>query len=391
MKKPLGFALILMFMCACGPKTQRVEKTVENGVEVVVNHLAPYKIKGEYSSLMLEEEMVIEFEKDEIARLGLADIRKFDVDSEGNIFLFQAPRKGEMVVFKFDQKGGFLKSFGPAGQGPGEIQRLSFQRINRQDEILIWDSGALKLLLFDVKCLLIEERRLEWKIGNRGGLQFLENGNIMVGETTESEQQGNRYKVFLNLYGPDFRKIAELARYEIVEPYGNEKISLFPLPGTGTVSPERIYVADEGVGYKISCYDLDGKLVRTIIKKDYRPVRVTETIKSEVLKKLATNPLRDNLYFPEYMPIFQYLFTDDEGRLFVVTSERGETGQYISDIFNPDGVFICRASLGYFDLIRLIWEGQEFGIVAKKNRLYCLREKASGYKELVVSRMIWTQ
>jgi hypothetical protein len=391
MKRPLSLALLLISCCACGPKPQEVERTIENGVEVVVNHLEPYKIKGEFSGLRLDEELLIDFEKEEIARVGLADIRKFDVDSEGNIFIFQAPRIGEMVAFKFDQKGRFLKSFGRIGQGPGEIQLPSFRRINSLDEILIWDSGASKLLLFDAEGSLIEEKSLEWKIGSRGGPQFLENGNIMIAESAESDQKGNRYQVFLNLYGQDFRKIAELARYEIVEPYGNEKISLFPLPSTGTVSPERIYLANEGAGYKISCYDLDGQQMRTIIKKNYRPARVLGTLKSEILKKLGTHPLRDNLFFPEHMPIFQYLFTDDEGRLFVVTSEKGETGQYISDIFNPAGVFICRASLGYFDLVRLIWEGQEFGIVAKKNRLYCLREKTSGYKELIVSRMIWTE
>ena len=115
--------------------------------------------------------------------------------------------------------------------------------------------------------------------------------------------------------------------------------------------------------------------MRTIIKKNYRPARVLGTLKSEILKKLGTHPLRDNLFFPEHMPIFQYLFTDDEGRLFVVTSEKGETGQYISDIFNPAGVFICRASLGYFDLVRLIWEGQEFASWPKRTAYIVLERK----------------
>src|SRR4030042_4633659 len=105
MKRPLSLALLLISCCACGPKPQEVERTIENGVEVVVNHLEPYKIKGEFSGLRLDEELLIDFEKEEIARVGLADIRKFDVDSEGNIFIFQAPRIGEMVAFKFDQKG----------------------------------------------------------------------------------------------------------------------------------------------------------------------------------------------------------------------------------------------------------------------------------------------
>jgi hypothetical protein len=39
--------------------------------------------------------------------------------------------------------------------------------------------------------------------------------------------------------------------------------------------------------------------------------------------------------------------------------------------------------------LKAIWEGNELGIKAKNNRLYCLKEKPSGYKELVVSQLIW--
>jgi hypothetical protein len=112
MKKALGFALILMFMCACGPKTQKVEKTTENGVEVVNNHLEPYKISGEPAGLRLEEEFAIDPEREDLARLGLMEIRSFDVDSKGNVYLFQAPKTQAKLVLQFDRQGNFLRSFG---------------------------------------------------------------------------------------------------------------------------------------------------------------------------------------------------------------------------------------------------------------------------------------
>lgn len=390
MKKGLTIVLLIFLFSGCALEQGKVEKVTENGVEVVINHLEPYRIKGISSTLVLEEDLVIDSEKKEIANLGLTDIRKFDVDSEGNIYLFQVPRTRENLVFRFDQKGKFIKSFGQVGQGPGEVQFASFQRINQRDEIPIWDSGALKLLVFDREGCLLKEKRLELKVWNRGGPQFLENDNILIGESGGDEAQRNKYLVSVNLYDSDFKKIRELGRYELVEPYGGEKVSLFPMLATGTISQDKIYMGDAEVGYEISCFDLQGNLLRKI-RKESRPVGVPEGLKAEVLAKLGSHPLKDKLYFPENMPVFQYFFVDDEGRLFVVTAEKSETGQYISDIFSPEGIFIGRASLGYFDLIKLTWEGIELGIMAKNRRLYCLKEKESGYKELIVSQMIWAR
>jgi len=69
----------------------------------------------------------------------------------------------------------------------------------------------------------------------------------------------------------------------------------------------------------------------------------------------------------------------DEDRLYVMTNEiRKKSGEYTVDIFNSEGLFIGRKGI--------ISSGT---IKAKNNRLYCLREKESGYKELVVYKMMW--
>ena len=135
---------------------------------------------------------------------------------------------------------------------------------------------------------------------------------------------------------------------------------------------------------------LEGRLLKKI-RKEYEPVKVSENLRREVMTRLGDHPLRKKFYFPEYTPVFQYFFTDDQERLFVVTSEKGPSRQYISDVFNAEGVFIARAELGYYDLLKAFWEGNELGLKTKNGHLYFLREKPSGYKELVVSRMIWTK
>ena len=89
MGKLILLVLTLSLLLYCGPKQEKVERYIEDGVEVVVNHLEPYEIKREPSNLILEEEFTIDTEKDEIAETGLVDIEPdvFDVDSEGNVYL----------------------------------------------------------------------------------------------------------------------------------------------------------------------------------------------------------------------------------------------------------------------------------------------------------------
>lgn len=56
------------------------------------------------------------------------------------------------------------------------------------------------------------------------------------------------------------------------------------------------------------------------------------------------------------------------------------------DVFNPDGVFIDRISLGNL-VFESYWNIQY--VTARNNRLYYLKKKESGYKELVIYRMKW--
>jgi len=76
------------------------------------------------------------------------------------------------------------------------------------------------------------------------------------------------------------------------------------------------------------------------------------------------------------------------GRIFIMSFEKKEgTGEYTYDIFNQEGLFIGRKSLD------IMLSGETWGlynyVVVKNNRLYHLRTKESGYKELVVYKMKW--
>ena len=170
----LPLVLILCFMLGC-QKQEQVERFMEDGVEVVVNHLEPYKIEGEPNTLHLEEEFTIDPENDDIAETGLTEIFFFDVDSEGSLYC-QNRWIGEDVVFKFDKNGNFIASFGSRGQGPGEIINSYDLRVDYKDEIVIKDITG-KILYFGKDGSFKKQIKVDQSLIL--GLP-LENGNYLV-------------------------------------------------------------------------------------------------------------------------------------------------------------------------------------------------------------------
>jgi len=95
----------------------------------------------------------------------------------------------------------------------------------------------------------------------------------------------------------------------------------------------------------------------------------------------------DKKDIPTHLPPFYSFFTDDAGRLFVRTWEKGENpGEYIHDIFNTNGIYIGSKSMIAFTKTR---DQVNSYVKIKNDRLFGVRIKESGYKELVVYKMIW--
>ena len=66
----------------CAHKQEKVDKIIEEGVKIVLNHIEPYQIPGEPTTSNIEEIFTIDTEYLSIARTGLTDISCFDVDSK---------------------------------------------------------------------------------------------------------------------------------------------------------------------------------------------------------------------------------------------------------------------------------------------------------------------
>lgn len=377
MKKTICLISILIFSSFCGPKQDVVEKIIEDGVEIVLNHLEPYKIEGNPSTLHLDYEFTLDTEDEELLDIGLIGIESFDVDSEGNIYLIQWQSQ-ENYVYKFDSFGRFLKSFVRFGQGPGELAWGGMVLVNVQGEIMVKDPTRTEFLVFDRDGNLLREIQL----GKTVSPLPLDNGNYLI-TWQEGDRNPEFYLDYVGLWDSNLEERKELD----VLKWANPNVTRYEVNGNKLIHGmtfKEIFVGHSKRGYEIHVYDSSGNILRKI-RKNYKPTKVSEEYKKTFFDRYPDNhPYRTNCYFTNNFPPFRYLFPDDEGRLYVMTYEESEKpGEFLYDIFNSEGIFVGRTKLDNVD------NNRPTPVRAKNKRLYYLHVKESGYKEFIAYKMRW--
>ncbi len=375
------FVFLIFYLFNCGKKKDEIDKLIENGVEVIINHLEPYKI-GSQSSLMLEEILNIDTEDDEIAGLGIPDIFGFEANSFGEIFILRNIQGEGDFIFKFDSNGKFIMSFGPKGQGPGEFQNPRHIAIDHRDNILVYDLGPQILHKYNKNGVLVNDYKM-----SEGETRVTSGPNAnLLAMVHSSERDKDRMlnTLFLKLLNPNFEVLQVIDEFSYE--WSRDKPNVVEPIFCWSVSRENIYVVNEDRGNEICVYDFNGKLIRRI-RKEYKQIPVSENYKKKILKQFPEG-MREQMskivYFPKFHPPSQNLVAGDDGLLLVATFEEGENPEEIMfDIFNEEGVFIARKSLNIY-----AWEGHLWARI-RADKLYCLEEKATGYKELVVYKMKW--
>ena len=262
MRKQICFILVLSLFFFSGTQQKKVEKYKEDGVEVVVNRLKPYKVKGGPSNLYLDEKFRIDTERDEFAEIGFTDIYGFDVDSKGNIYCC-VDHPPDYILYKFDNNGRFVKGFIKVGQGPGEVTNFTGTDININDEIEIHQSRGGRIYFYDKDGNFIREK-VHDSLALFNRMIPMENGNYLV-----FWQEGNYSSGFIKyigLYNSEFEERKTLDSIE-VPGFSSEKIRAVQFSLRWAVSKKNIFLGNDKRGYEIWVFDLEGNLLRKIKKK----------------------------------------------------------------------------------------------------------------------------
>jgi len=382
MKKTILFSLILLILADCSSRQQKIEKTMDEGVEVILNHLEPYILKGVPSRLILEKEFSIDTENEDMAKIGLTEMETFDVDSQENIYVIRW-QSNENYIFKFDRIGNFITSFLRRGQGPGELEWGGTVMIDHEGNILAKDPSKPKYAVYNRDGGFVKEVLLKKPAEL---IALLSNGQYFCWQQI---QEPEMLQNFLGVSESSFESFREIYRKDTPNPFRSSEAkvtisgrSLIFQAGRGN-----LYIGDTDKGYEIRVYDLEGNLLRKI-RKEYEAVPVSEAFKQDFLARFPKEyPVRDRFEFAAAWPAFMSFVEDEEGQLFVRTFERGSNpGESTFDIFNPEGLFIGRVSIANRNA-----QQEQYALPCKfkGGRLYALHDKESGYRELTVYRMRW--
>lgn len=379
MKRPTLIILVLSFVICCGRNPGEVRRIVTDGVETVLNGIEPYVLKGEPGRLRLEKVFSIDTEDEDQFKAGLTDIETFDVDSTGNIYLIQWNTKGN-YIYKYDKDGNLCTSFCRGGQGPGEIEWGGTVMVSASGELIAKDPSQAKFLVYSKDGRFLRETRQPRILGID---QVFDDGSYLVSWQDNSNELEN-YIDHVALCDSGFNDMRELGAYQ----FPNTMMAKNIVVGQGAfifgASKDNIFIGNSSWGYEVRVFGRDGKSLRKI-RKEYRPVPIDGEFRKAFLARIPDgSPWKKKYQFADSWPPFRHLFTDDEGRLYVMTREAGPiAGEFLYDIFNPQGAFIGRMSLGN--------SGPSYPRTARaiKGLMYSLNEKPNGYKELVVYRMTW--
>jgi hypothetical protein len=381
MKRVSCYLLGISLLASCGGRQPQIDRTTENGVEVIQNHLAPYVIKGEPTDFRLEKELAIDFAGPAIGEMGLANATDFMVDAKGFIYFMHVWKEGD-TIFKFGPDGRFLKSWGRKGQGPGELQFIIGACLTDSGQLIVSDHTNLKLLWFTDEGKLIKE--LRYPPDGRYDIIYPVGDDRFVGYArvwTEPESDSFEYTFYL-LDGTlkELKKL-DVYRYPNPAKKGERGVNINAFFVVKS-SASRIFIGNEDRGYEILALDHDGNPLKKI-RKEYSRVRVPEEIIKK--RKAAYSRRGRSYYFPDYyLPICDF-FADDDNRLFVMTFDKGSNpGEYWYDIFDPNGLFIRRKPLNILTWGEIVACGQ-----VTRNRLYCFQERADGFRIFKVYKIFW--
>lgn len=150
-----------------------------------------------------------------------------------------------------------------------------------------------------------------------------------------------------SLYNSKFEEIIELDRYKDPNPLskGFRGININPI-FIWKVSKYYIYIGNEFRDYEILKYDFNGNLLQKI-RKEYIPVKVPEELKKK-RKESFLKKAKLKFWFPKHWTPFCSFFPDDEGRLYVMTNEKGDNpGEYIYGFFIQILYRLCPSSLSW--------------------------------------------
>lgn len=369
MKRFIIIVLCFLFPLSLSPLVEAQKIKTVDGVKVIYNGKKPTPPQGSLSKLVLTEEMTWGESEDPEKSFAGTEL-PFVVADNGMIYAVDM----EIAHVKiFDDSGQLIQTFGKKGQGPGEFSMPSGIQITSEGDLMIEDSLNRRLAFYSLDGEHIKDISTATRLA-LAQIRLDSKGNMLGVEM--SGPADNKLFMEYKKYDKDLKPLFTLTKIEFP----------LPIPGSGNKMNIMDMLVDfqfdkdgnvffgRNQEYDIQVFDPEGKLIR-VIKKDFKPEKVTQEDIDEMLERIPNNipgvNIRELFEFSKLFPPFQSFVLDGENRLFVRTYTKGKVKrEYVIDIFDKEGVFISQLTT---KADFRIW---------KNNKVYSVEENEDGYKIL---------
>jgi len=319
----------------------------ENGVKVIKNPNEP--LYGELT-LELEEDLVIGNEDDE----NYFFYRGIDVaiDRQDNILILDT---GNCRIQKFDKNGNYLQTIGRMGQGPGEFESPGKIFIDSQDKIFINDKSR-RIVVFRNKGEYLKTISLDCSISdfyvspseNLFAISSITDEKGIKLEVVEIDSEGKVIKIFADFRGLEVvkRKSGDVKGFFLGPHEYKHKLCF-------SSADERAFCYAYASEYRLFLIDNDGNLF-LIIQKEENPQSISQKEKEFILnrarKKIGTRwpkgALEEAYKFPSFRPFFDFIIADDKLRIYIkrMMSVLRDEGNDV-DIFSKDGQYLYKTNI----------------------------------------------
>jgi hypothetical protein len=359
---PVLVPLLIVIWCCKGGSAWKGSVETVDGVAVVRNPAEPMYPEG---ALALEEDLTIGTASGAEEYMFIR-LRGLTVDDQGLIITLDQ-RKPRIDVFGND--GQHLRSIGRRGQGPGEFQAPFFVALAPAGEMLVGEMN--RLTFFDREGLFL--RSQDNSVGPLAFVKYLASGDA-VGTRMVMDEEKPRYEVAL--CGPDLKPKQALAFSPMPDP--STKFRLFASVVRWDIANGREIVCASGEGdYRLSVFDSEGRLVRTIFKA-YDPVPVSDQDIARQMKQHGIQS-RDEITVPRSLPPISWVYADEAGRIYVSTWQRDPgSGVAVFNIFDPEGRYLCDYPIPGEPLV--FKDGKLYAIVQDDEGIQYLKRYAMSWK-----------
>ena len=250
--------LLISISSFCSKKADHWKGRIEteNGIKVVHNPKDPI---SPLDAPTLTSDLTLGQESDGPRAVVFRNLLPYgcvDTDAAGNIYVLDS---GADTIFKFDARGGLLKSFGRKGQGPGEFQSANSMRIMPDGRIAVVDVLTRKRLEFSPDgAPLMSESLAHFPELERSNLDH-EGGIIAL-----TWGSGPRMMQGLIRILPSLKEMVKLAEYETRRIFDGTTLDLFIPQLEFAVSQGGQIVWGFQREYLLNISGLDGKVMRKI-------------------------------------------------------------------------------------------------------------------------------